>query len=104
MIDHEVRLDLGIHLRGYRFVPGHADDRCSHGCQIDDRRNTGEVLKNDTRRLECDLVRADLRCVILGGGPNVLVPHHESIVIAQGGLQQHLDGVRQRVDVPHVLE
>jgi hypothetical protein len=60
MIDHEVGLHLGVDLRRCRLVTRHANDRCTHRCEVNDCRDTGEVLEHHTGRFVGDLLCTDL--------------------------------------------
>ncbi len=87
MVDHELRRDQRIDLRG---VAAQVGDRIAHRGQIDHRGHTGEVLHQDTRRRKRDLVGR------LGLG----VPARDRldvgvVAVPKDVLEQHAQGVRK---------
>ena len=53
VIDHKIDWNQGVDLFGITLEAGHG---AAHGCQIDDRWHTGEILKQHPRRHEGDLL------------------------------------------------
>ncbi len=104
MVDHEVRRDERIHLVGRTAVPGHSDDRRPHGCQVDDGRNTGEVLEDDTARDEGNLLLLDIGCVVAGDALDVVLRDGAAVQIAESRLEKDLDRIREVLDTLECVE
>ena len=96
VVDHELGGKLRVRLRR---VAAEVVHRVPHGGEVDDRRNTGEVLVDHPPRREGDLSRGillrdplgDCLDVLLGGG-------------AEDVLEQDLERVRKPLDVEALLE
>ncbi len=104
VVDHEVALHLGVDQVRRRLVAGHPHDGGAHGGEVDDGGHPGEVLQDDPRRAEGDLGLADLRGVVAGECLDVGVGDGGAVVPAEGCFEQHLDRVRDRIDVSAVGE
>ena len=104
VIDDEVARHEWVDLlRGSR-VAGHPDDGGPHRREVHDRGYAGEVLEHDAAGGERDLGLFDFGGVVLGEGLDVAVRYDVPVVVAQHRLEEHLDRVRQRIDVAEVLE
>ena len=95
VIDDQVARDERVDLLGAGFVAGHAHDGLAHGGQVDDGRYAGEVLQNDPAGAERDLGLGHVGGVVGGERLDVVVGDDPSVVLAENGLEQHLDGVRE---------
>ena len=99
MVDYEVRLHLRIDQLGGRLIPRHPNQRRPHGGQVDQCRNSGEILEHHASRPEGDLGVADLGGVIAGECQDILIGDGVTVVVAQNRFQEHLHRVWQGVDV-----
>jgi hypothetical protein len=94
VVDHEFGGSQGVHAGG---VATHVLDGLTHGGQVDDTRNTGEVLHDHTGRGELDLDAGLSVGVPVGQGLDVLCGDVGAVLGAEQVLQQHLEAVRQLV-------
>ncbi len=76
----------------------------AHGGQVDDRRDTGEVLEDDPPGNERDLNLADRHCVVNGEGAHVGFGHQVAVEMAQRRLEQNLDRVGEAINVSEGIE
>jgi len=104
VIDHQIGRHQRIDFHRRRLVTGHPDHRRAHGGQVDNGRNTCEVLQHDPARLECDFGRLHPGGVIGGEGGDVVVPDHHAVVVAEHCFEQDLYRVWHSVDVTHLAE
>jgi hypothetical protein len=86
------RVDLG----GVAAEVGHG---LAHRGEVDDARDTGEVLHDHPGRGELDLLARVCVGVPAGDRPDVVLGDVGAVLGAQQVLQQHLQGEGQRVDV-----
>jgi hypothetical protein len=99
VVDHHGVVDDQVHrVQGIDLLGGGAevDHRVAHGGQVHHRRNAGEVLHQDPRRAEADLVFD--RALVLdpgGDGAKVIFADRLAVLVAQQVLQQHLHRDRQ---------
>ena len=102
VVDDEVTGDERIDARRIASHPLH---RAPHRGEVDDRGHPGEVLEDDPSRHERNLGLPDVLRVVGGDGPDVLFPHDVAVEVPKGGLEQHLDAVRQASAAPvHGIE
>ena len=101
VIDDQVAGHLRVHLESRCRIARHPDDRRPHGGQVDEGRDTGEILQNDPARGERDLRFLGLRCVVLRQCLNVAVGHDPAVVAPQNRFEQNLDGIRKTVYIAH---
>ena len=104
MVDHQVAGGQRVDPAGGLRVAGHAHDGVPHGGQVHQRRYPGEVLQHHPPRRERDFGGGHFGRVVGGEGQNVFFVYRPSVAVAQGRLQQHLDGIGQGVDVPMVAQ
>ena len=91
-VDGDERVDL---LR----VAAEALHAVAHGGEIDDRRHAGEVLHQDARRAEADLLAGGALVVDPGGERlDVVLGDGAAVLVAQEVLEQHLHGEGQPRD------
>ena len=96
VVDDQVDRDQRVHR--LRIAP-QLDDGVAHGGQVDDGGHTGEVLHDDTRRLEGDLLLAGRLRTPASDALHILARDLETVALPQGRLEQDLDGVRQPRDL-----
>ena len=100
VVDHQVggnqRIDAGR-------VAAHLGHGVPHGGEVDHARDAGEVLEDDARRHERELVLARVRWVPGGQRADVVGVHQSSARcgVPQHVLEQDLDGERQSREVWH---
>ena len=92
VVDHELGRDVRIHPRR---VAAQGLDAVAHGGEVDHRRHAGEVLHQDPRRGEDDLVVGLRLGVPPGQRLDVLRGHRLAVLVAEQVLQQDLQRVRQ---------
>ena len=96
MVDDQIDRDQGIDLGG---VAAHAGHGVAQRRQIDDRRDAGEILHDDARRLEWHLFALGLARLPIGQGDDVILGDLEAVALSQRRLEQHFDRVGQARDV-----
>jgi hypothetical protein len=96
VVDHELRRQLRVDPCCVATEVAHS---VAHRCEIDDRRDAGEILEQDARRRELDLVRRIRLRVPARNRLHVLVPAD-----AEGVLEQDLERVRESRHVVTRLE
>ena len=92
MIDDEIRRTEGVD--GQR-IPAEAFDRVSDGGEIDDCRNPGEVLQQDSGWLEGDFHIVPAIHLPVENPLNVFGLHLKVVTVAHGRLQKHAHGERK---------
>ncbi len=96
VVDHEIDGNERVDLVGIAAETGH---RVTHGGEIDDRRNAGEILHQHAGRAEGDfLLRLALVGEPLGDALDVFLGDRAAVLEAQEVLEQHLHGERQLRD------
>src|SRR5690606_8794941 len=85
-------------------VAAEIDDGLTHRCKVDDTRNTGEVLHDDTSGSELNLrigfsawIPSTERRDVLGG-------HVRTVFGAKQVLEQHLQAVREPLSAFHLID
>jgi hypothetical protein len=96
VVDHELGRDQRVHLGRVAAAVAH---RVAHRREVDDRRDTGEVLQEDAGRPEGDLARRLVGRDPRGDGLDVGVRTRPEDV-----LEQHAQRVREPEDVESGLE
>jgi hypothetical protein len=85
VVDHELDGLEGIDALGVAAQIGHG---LSHGCEIHDRRDPGEILEHDARRSEGDLTLGLGRRIPAHQGLDVLGGDRASVLVPQEVLEQ----------------
>ncbi len=96
VIDHQVSADHRVDLVHFS---AHATHGAAQRGEVDDGGHAREVLEHHAARCEGDLGLAHVLGVIARQLLDVLGVDDVIVEVAQAGLEQHLDGVRQAVDV-----
>ena len=91
VIDDQIDGDLGVDLF---WIPAHFDHSIPERCQVNNRWNTSEILKNDARRAERYLAPLTVWCPCCDVA-NVLFAHQKTIVSAQCTFEKNTNGIRQ---------
>jgi hypothetical protein len=104
VVDDEVARDEGADLGGSGWVAGHADDGLAHGGEIDDGRHASKVLEDDAARHEGDLDLTDSGRVVGGELLDVLLADDVAVEVAQAGLEEDADAVRDRAEISEGVE
>ncbi len=99
VVDDQVAGDQGIDLGCVGLVTRHADNTSTHGSKIDHRRHAGEVLEDHATGHEGDFDLADVLGIVVGQGFDVFGRVDVFVDIAEHRFEEHLDGVRQLVDL-----
>ena len=96
VVDDEVagdeRVDLGR-------VAAELDDGVTHGCEVHDAGDAGEVLQNNAAGEEGDFDFADVFGVVVADGLHVFCGDGMAVEVAECGLEQDFDGVRQTIQI-----
>jgi len=92
MIDHELDGLQRVHTA---WISAEAHDAVAHRGKIDDRRHAGEVLEEDARGHEGDLLLRLGRQVPAGQRLDVVAVDEPAVLTAQQVLEQDLERVRQ---------
>ncbi len=96
VVDHEVAWHKRVHLARVAAERLH---RAAHRGKVDNARHASEVLQHHAAGHEGDLLLAWVARVVVGDRLHVIRGDHVAVKVAQARLEQHLDRVRQAVDV-----
>ena len=100
MIDDQIRLYLRIDQGRVAAQLGHC---VSHHGQIDDRRDTGEILHDHPCRIEGDLAIHLPRRIPVRQSFNIRTSDGLIVLVAQQILQEHSQRIGQSADVAETL-
>ena len=95
VVDHELGGEQRVDLPGVAAHPLH---RVAHRGEVHDGRNPGEVLHEDPRRHEGDLVLGRLLRVPARQLLDFVGPHRAAVLAAQQVLEQEAEGVGEATD------